>query len=164
MKARFRDLTAKYKHIRHQSEALFLSRTLQTFFNKFTKKGKKALARRHIMRARSQLRLTLQRPVASRVLTRSLRRLETPLALLYARQGNTRTIVPVPQRRNKKKSPGLQSLYKARQLRLERDLSERLHLERLLLFGPAHQSPVRRAHSEQNALMYNEGRLNLELR
>lgn len=163
MKVRYRDRTAKYKNCRQKPEALFLSRTLQTFFNKFTKKGKKAVARRHIRRAMLELRLLVRTPFASTVITRSLRSLERPIALLYVRKGKTREIVPVPSRRNKKKSPGLQTLYNARQQRREREFSERLRLERTSLVGPAHQSTVRRAHSAQNATLYAE-RLNTKRR
>lgn len=163
MKARYRDRTAKYKNCRNQPEVLFLSRTLQTFFNKFTKKGKKSLARRHLTKARIELRYSLRNPLARRILQRSLRRLETPIVLVYFRKGKTRENVPVPSRRNKKKSSGLQTLYVARQQRRERELSERLRLERSSLAGPASQSGVRRAHSLQNSILYT-GRVNVKRR
>lgn len=163
MKTRYRDRTAKYKSCRNQPEVLFLSRTLQTFFNKFTKKGKKSLARRHFTKARVELRYSLRLPLARVVLQQSLRKLETPISLVYFRKGNTRENVPVPSRRNKKKSPGLQTLYVARQQRRERDFSERIRLERFSLRGPANQSGVRRAHSLQNSILYT-GRVNTKRR
>lgn len=163
MKARYRDLTEKYKNCRLQPEPLFLSRTLQTFFNKFTKKGKKALARRHIRNAFSQLRLSLRLPTGATIIKRTLRDLEAPLALLYGRSGKERKIVPVPRRRNKKKSAGFQILYRSRQQRRERDFSERLCQERLFAVGPIQQSPVRRRRSAQFLNLY-ENRRNTETR
>ena len=41
MRAKHRELTEKYKAFRLQPDSLYLSRLIQTFFNKFTKKGKK---------------------------------------------------------------------------------------------------------------------------
>lgn len=158
MKARYRDLTAKYKSCRFQPDELFLSRTLQTFFNKFTKKGKKALARRHRIKAISYLRLSLRRPLGSIILRRALRNLEAPLATLFRRKGKEREVVPVPRRRNKKKSAGLQTLYRSRQQRRERGFSERIHQERFSVVGAAHQSPVMRMRSTQFAALYDQRR------
>jgi hypothetical protein len=41
MRAKHRELTEKYKAFRLQPDPLYLSRLIQTFFSKFTKKGKK---------------------------------------------------------------------------------------------------------------------------
>lgn len=58
MRAKHRELTEKYKAFRLQPDSLYLSRLIQTFFNKFTKKGKKALARRHLFTALTRFRFT----------------------------------------------------------------------------------------------------------
>lgn len=163
MKARFRDLTAKYKDCRSQPDTLFLSRNLQSFFNKFTKKGKKATARRHLRSARRQFRSTRRVFTARGLLSRTLRHLESPLSSVYRRKGNARLVVPVPARRNKKKSAGLQTLYNSRQRRRERNFSERLFLERNSIAGPIGQSPVGRAYSDQALVLY-ESRIYLDRR
>lgn len=163
MKARFRDRTAKAKHRRHPVDSLFGSRIIQTFLNKFTKKGKKALARRHLIQARSGICLSVRAVQISLLLKRTFISLESPIALLYTRHGKTREVVPVPSRRNKKKSSGLQGLYNGRQQRRERDFSERLRIERLALTGPANQSSVRRAHSAQQSILCT-GRVNRDRR
>jgi ribosomal protein S7 len=129
MKKRYRDLTEKYKTCRLQPEPIFLSRLLQTFFNKFTKKGKKAKARRHLLRGLSQLRLTYQRPRLFNALLRVFRSLYIPLLLVNKRKGKTIESVPVPVRRNKRESICLTTIYSAIKVRRERALYERIQQE-----------------------------------
>lgn len=72
MRARFSQLTEKYRAFRLAPDAIYQSRLLQTFFNKFTKKGKKALARRHLHKAMTMLRFSVRRPTMKLVLLRIL--------------------------------------------------------------------------------------------
>lgn len=60
MVKRYRDLTEKYRSFRLQPDAIYQSRFIQTVFNKFTKKGKKAIARRHILRSLASFRFSLR--------------------------------------------------------------------------------------------------------
>lgn len=132
MKKRFRDLTEKYKLFRLQPDVLYLSRTIQTLFNKFTKKGKKAMARRHLHQALQNFRYTYRRTSYS-LLLRILRSFRVPLILVAARRGRTVESVPVPVRRNKRNVLNIQILYKAIRLRRERNLSERVEQELVAL-------------------------------
>jgi len=125
MKTRYRDLTEKYRSFRLQPDSLYHSRTVQTLFNKFTKKGKKAIARRHIIRALSQLRFSLRRPRTFNALTRILRSLRMQFLLVAKRQGKVFLEVPVPVRRNKRDILNIQTLYSAITRRRERSLYER---------------------------------------
>jgi hypothetical protein len=56
-------LTEKYRVLRSQPEPLFLSRKLQTFFGRFTKKGKKALARKQVFAGLRRLRMSRSYPL-----------------------------------------------------------------------------------------------------
>lgn len=125
MKKRYRDLTEKYKSFRLQPDSLYLSRIIQTLFNKFTKKGKKALARRHITLALTRFRFSLRRPRTYNALTRILRDLRIQFLLLPKRKAKQILDVPVPVRRNKRDILNIQTLYNAITKRRERDLSER---------------------------------------
>lgn len=111
MRARHRELTEKYKAFRLQPDALFLSRLIQTFFNKFTKKGKKAIARRHLHGALTQFRFLLRRPKMYVMLLRIFMRLRVQFLLPLRRKGRQLVPVPVPARRNKRDVLNIQSLY-----------------------------------------------------
>jgi ribosomal protein S7 len=163
MKKCYRDLTAKYKAARLQPDALYLSRTVQTLFNKFTKKGKKALARKHIALALTQFRLTLRRPPVYNVIIRTFRNLRVPFQLLSRRQGRKNIEVPVPLRRNKGEAAIIQSLYNAIGRRRDRQLSERLKQElHSLTFGRL-DSPTYRQRNLHLAKIYEE-RVHVERR
>lgn len=125
MKINFRELTAKHKALRHRPDALYLSRTVQTLFNKFTKKGKKALARRHITAALTGVRFLLRRPALYHVLIQTYRGLRVPFKLVTRRQGRKTLEIPVPLRRNQGEAMIGQSLYNAIRRRSNRKLSER---------------------------------------
>lgn len=125
MKKRFRDLTEKYRSFRLQHDSLYLSRTIQTLFNKFTKRGKKALARRHIITALMRYRFTLRQPRTFNALTRILRNLRIQFLLVAKRKGKNIVEVPVPVRRNKRDILNIQTLCDAIRRRRERSLSER---------------------------------------
>jgi len=51
MVKRYRDVTQKYRSIRLSVDPLYTSHTIQTLFNKFTRRGNKAIARRQIIHA-----------------------------------------------------------------------------------------------------------------
>lgn len=125
MKTNFRELTAKHKALRLRPDALYLSRTVQTLFNKFTKKGKKALARRHIISALTRVRYLLRRPALYHVLIQTYRGLRVPFKLVARRKGRKTLEVPVPLRRNQGEAMISQSLYNAISRRHNRRLSER---------------------------------------
>jgi ribosomal protein S7 len=120
MRAKHRELTEKYKAFRLQPDSLYLSRLIQTFFNKFTKKGKKALARRHLFTALTQFRFTLRHPQMYYALLRIFHRLRIQFLLASKRKGRNLISVPVPVRRNKRDVLNIQTLYKAVTSRRER--------------------------------------------
>lgn len=125
MRTRYRDITEKYKSFRYQHDSLYLSRVVQTLFNKFTKKGKKALARRHTLLALSNFRFTLRQPRTYNILLRILRELHVQFLLLPKRKARKILDVPVPVRRNKRDILNIQTLYNAITRRKERDFNER---------------------------------------
>lgn len=129
MRANHRELTQKYKSYRLQPSALFLDRFTQTFFNKFTKKGKKALARHHMHRALTQLRMVTRRPTMHQVLLRIFRSIRLQFLLVSRRKGRIILNVPIPVRRNKRDVINLQALFTTITRRTERDLSTRIFLE-----------------------------------
>jgi ribosomal protein S7 len=163
MKNRYRDLTEKYRSFRLQPDSLYLSRIIQTLFNKFTKKGKKTIARRHILRALSQFRFTLKRPRTFNALTRILRSLRLQFLLLPKRQGKKILEVPVPVRRNKRDILNIQTLYNAVRRRRERAMAERIEQELLALSVDRSQSATLRQRNAHMAKVYEE-RVNMEQR
>ena len=163
MRARPRDLTEKYKAFRLQPESLFLSRLVQTFFSKFTKKGKKALARRHIYQALTQFRLILRRPKMYIMLLRIFMRLRVQFLLPLRRKGRQLVAVPVPVRRNKRDVLNIQALYRAIQKRRERSLSERIALELTALTFKHRQASTIRQRSADLRKVY-EARVDMDLR
>jgi len=163
MRARPRDITEKYKAFRLQPESLFLSRLVQTLFSKFTKKGKKALARRHIYQALTQFRLLLRRPKMYVMLLRILMRLRVQFILPLRRKGRQLISVPVPVRRNKRDVLNIQALYHAIQKRRERSLSERVALELTALAFKHRQASTTRQRSADLRKVY-EARVDMELR
>lgn len=163
MRARPRDLTEKYKAFRLQPESLFLSRLVQTFFSKFTKKGKKALARRHLYQALTQFRLLLRRPKMYVMLLRIFMRLRVQFLLPLRRKGRQLVAVPVPVRRNKRDVLNIQALYRAIQKRRERSLSERIALELTALTFKHRQASTMRQRSADIRKVY-EARVDMDLR
>lgn len=163
MRARHRDLTEKYKAFRLQPDSLFLSRLIQTFFSKFTKQGKKALARRHLYKALTQFRLVLRRPKMYIMLLRIFMRLRVQFLLPLRRKGRQLVPVPVPVRRNKRDVLNIQSLYRAIQRRRERSLSERISLELTALTFKHRQSPTMRLRSTDLRKVY-EARVDMDMR
>jgi len=163
MRARPRDLTEKYKAFRLQPESLFLSRLVQTFFSKFTKKGKKALARRHLYQALTQFRLLLRRPKMYAMLLRIFMRLRVQFLLPLRRKGRQLVAVPVPVRRNKRDVLNIQALYRAIQKRRERSLSERIALELTALTFKHRQASTMRQRSADIRKVY-EARVDMDLR
>lgn len=147
MRARHRDLTEKYKSFRLQPDSLFLSRFMQTFFSKFTKKGKKALARRHIYSALTQLRLLLRRPTMYILLGRIFARLRVQFTLPLRRRGRQLIAAPTPTRRNKRDVLSIHYLYRIIQKRRERSLSDRIGQELIAVAFKHHQSSTARQHS-----------------
>jgi len=163
MRARSRDLTEKYKAFRLQPESLFLSRLVQTFFSKFTKKGKKALARRHLYQALTQFRLLLRRPKMYVMILRIFMRLRVQFLLPLRRKGRQLVAVPVPVRRNKRDVLNIQALYRAIQKRRERSLSERIALELTALTFKHRQASTMRQRSADIRKVY-EARVDMDLR
>jgi small subunit ribosomal protein S7 len=163
MVKRFRDLTEKYRAFRLHSDPLYSSRFIQTMFNKFTKKGKKALARQHIIRALTQLRYSFRRPKMHIALLRILRILRMQFILVAKRQGRNILEVPFPIQRNKRDIMNLQMFYSAVNKRRERSLHERLEQELLELTLHQKQSATLRQRNNYMQRVYTE-RVNMEKR
>jgi len=160
---KYRDLTEKYKAFRLQPDAVYQSRVIQTLFNKFTKKGKKAVVRRHILRALTQFRYTLRRPRTYNTLMRTLRSLRMQFLLVAKRQSKQILEVPVPIRRNKRDIMNIQMFYNAILRRRERSLYERLEQELITLTVQQAQSTTLRQRNAYMAKVYEE-RVNMEKR
>lgn len=156
MRARKREISEKYKSFRLQPDSLYSSRLIRTFFNKFIKKGKKALSRKHLFTALTQYRRTVRRPQLFFGLLRLFYRLRVQFILGQRRQGRTMINVPIPVKRNKRDVLSLQTLYKAIANRRERSLSERIQLELSALTFQPRQSTTMRARSEHLAQVYEE--------
>jgi len=156
MRARKREISEKYKAFRLQPDSLYDSRLIQTFFNKFTKKGKKALARKQIFVALTGYRRSIRRPQLFFALLRLFYRLRIQFLLLQRRQARNLINVPVPVRRNKRDVLSLQTLYNAIIGRRERNLSERIRLELSALTFQPRQSTTMRAQNSHLALVYEE--------
>ena len=163
MVKRYRDLTEKYRAFRLQPDALYQSRFIQTVFNKFTKRGKKALARRHILQALRRFRFSLRRPRTYNTLMQTMRSLRMQFLLVAKRQGKTILDIPTPIRRNKRDIMNIQTFYSAITRRRERDLSERLEQELLALTLQQPQSTTLRQRNLFMAKVYEE-RVNMEKR
>jgi ribosomal protein S7 len=163
VRARYRDLTEKYKAFRLQPDSLFLSRLVQTFFSKFTKKGKKALARRHLQLALVQFRLLLRRPKMYVMLLRIFMRLRVQFQLPFRRRGRQLIAVPVPVRRNRRDILSIHYLYRAIQKRRERSLSERISTELIALAFKHRQASTIRQRSAEIRKVY-DARVDMELR
>jgi len=163
MVKKYRDLTEKYRSFRLQPDSQYQSRFIQTIFNKFTKKGKKAVARRHIARALRQFRFNLKRPRLFNLLVRTMESLNVPFLLVPTRKGKTILDVPTPLRRNKRDILSIQTFYSAVKKRRERTLVERLEQELLSLTIRQDQSTTLRQRSQLFARIYEE-RANLDYR
>jgi len=129
MQTRYRDMTEKYKGYRLKPDALYLSRTMQTLFNKFTRKGKKTTARRHFTNAIAGFRCVVRRPRIFNTIARILRDLRLQFLLLSRRVSTQIISVPVPARRNKQDIANIQTFAVAALGRNERTLSERIEQE-----------------------------------
>lgn len=122
MRARGRELTEKYKALRLHSDALYGSRLMQTFFNKFIQKGKKASSRKHVFRALTYYRMSLRRPTLFFALLRLFKKLYVQFTIIQRRRGRQFIRVPFPLRRNKRDVMNLQMLHGAVASRRERAL------------------------------------------
>lgn len=156
MRARKREISEKYKSFRLQPDSLYSSRLIQTFFNKFIKKGKKSLSRKHMRSALASYRRSIRRPQLFFGLLRLLYRLRVQFILVQRRQSRNLINVPVPVRRNKRDVLSLQTLYKAIINRRERTLSERIQLELSSLTFQPRQSTTMRARNAHLAQVYEE--------
>jgi ribosomal protein S7 len=156
MRARKREISEKYKSFRLQPDALYSSRLVQTFFNKFIKRGKKALSRRHMLLALTNYRATIRRPQLFFGLLRLFYRLRVQFILVQRRQARNFINVPVPVRRNKRDVLSLQTLYKAIAARRDRSLSERIQSELSALTFQPRQATTMRARNAHLALVYEE--------
>lgn len=156
MRARKREISEKYKSFRLQPDALYSSRLIQTFLNKFIKRGNKALSRRHVFLALTNYRSTIRRPQLFFGLLRLFYRLRVQFILVQRRQARALINVPVPVRRNKRDVLSLQTLYKAITGRRERTLSERIQLELAALTFQPRQSTTMRSRNAHLAQVYEE--------
>jgi len=156
MRARKREISEKYKSFRLQPDALYSSRLIQTFLNKFIKRGNKSLSRRHVFRALTNYRSTIRRPQLFFGLLRLFYRLRVQFILVQRRQARALINVPVPVRRNKRDVLSLQTLYKAITGRRERTLSERIQLELAALTFQPRQSTTMRNRNAHLAQVYEE--------
>lgn len=156
MRPRKREISEKYKAMRLQPDSFYQSRLIQTFFNKFIKKGKKSTARRHVFMALTRYRALFRRPQLFFSLLRLFQQLRVQFILAQKRQGRGTINVPVPVRRNKRDVLNLQTLYVAVTSRRERTLSERIQQElSALTFQPRHATTMRnRNHALQQ--VYDE--------
>jgi ribosomal protein S7 len=162
MRGNHRELSEKYKAFRLQPSALFLSRFLQTFFNKFIKGGKKAQARTLMYRALINLRMTVRRPVMYYVLLRMFRRLRLQFLLASFRKGRKILNVPVPIRRNKRDVLNLQTVTNAVKRRDERRFVDRLSAE-LINLVRSDDNATSRQITTHNSRVYDE-RVNMDYR
>jgi len=156
MRARKREISEKYKSFRLQPDSFYSSRLIRTFFNKFIKKGEKALSRKHLFTALVRYRRTIRRPALFFGLLRLLYRLRIQFILGQRRKGRTMISVPIPVKRNKRDVLNVQTLYKAIANRRERTLSERIQLELSALTFQPRQSTTMRARSAHLAQVYED--------
>lgn len=156
MRARKREISEKYKSFRLQPDSLYNSRLIRTLFNKFIKKGKKALSRKHLFTALARYRRTIRRPPLFFGLLRLLYRLRIQFILGQRRRGREMINVPIPVKRNKRDVLNVQTLYKAIAGRRERTLAERIQLELDALTFQPRQSTTMRARNAHLALVYEE--------
>jgi ribosomal protein S7 len=163
MRANHRELSEKYKSFRLQPDSLYQSRLIQTFFNKFTKKGKKALARRHIFKALVRFRYLLRRPPLFIALLEIFKALRIQFLLAMKRKGRNLVSVPVPVRRNKRDVLNIQTLYNSVCRRRERELDDRILPELSALTFKPRQAATIRARSAHLSTVYTE-RVNMEER
>lgn len=163
MRPRAKDLSAKHKSIRQQRDALFLSRTIQTFFNKFTKKGKKALARTHLLKAICRARLILKRPPFYTSMVWTIKELKTPFQLVTRRQGRKTIEIPVPLRRIRGEANIIQSIYNSINHRRDQIFNERLRQEILSLTVGRADSTTHKQRSQYLSKIFEE-RVNVEKR
>jgi ribosomal protein S7 len=163
MVKRYRDLTEKYRSFRLQPDGQYQSRFIQTIFNKFTKKGGKAVARRHITRALKQLRYTVRRPRTHNLIIRTIESLNVPFLLVPTRKSKQIIDVPTPIRRNKRDIISVQTFYNAIKKRRERGLFEKIEQELLSLTVQQEQSTTLRQRNTLLSRVYEE-RANLDFR
>jgi len=163
MVKRYRDLTEKYRSFRLQPDALYQSRVIQTLFNKFTKQGKKARARRHARAALQYLRFHVRKPPTYFVLLRMMRSLRLQFLLIPTRQGKQILDVPTPIRRNKRDIMNIQTFYNAVIRRRERTFHEKLEQELLGLTIDQDHSITLRQRNLYMAKTYEE-RANMDKR
>jgi ribosomal protein S7 len=163
VRPRNQEISEKYKALRLLHDSLYQSHVIQTFFNKFTRKGKKALARRQLFAALTSFRLAFRRPSMYFVLTRLFRRLHVQFILRQRRQARQLLSVPFPVRRNKREVLSLQTVYRAISGRHERSLAERIQYELSALTFDPKQAPTARARSAQYRQIY-EDRVNVDRR
>ena len=156
MRARKRAISEKYKSTRLQPDSYYDSRLIQTFFNKFIKKGKKALSRRHMVSALTRYRTLFRRPQMFFAMLRLFQQLRVQMVVVQKRQGRNLINVPVPVRRNKRDVLNLQTLYTAITARRERTLSERIQQELSALTFQPRQSTTMRARSTALRQVYDE--------
>lgn len=163
MVKKYRDLTEKYRSFRLQPDGQYQSRFIQTIFNKFTKKGKKAVARRHLAKALKQLRFSVRRPRVFNLIIRTIESLNVPFQLVPTRKSKTILDVPTPLRRNKRDILSIQTFYNAIKKRRERELFEKVEQELLSLTVRQEQSTTLR---QRNSLLFRiyEERANLDYR
>lgn len=163
MVARYRDLTDKYRSFRLKPDALYDSLVLQTLFNKFIRRGKKASSRRHLHRALMRHRLVAPGFSMSPTLFRHLRNLTRNIKIVLARKGKQHLEVPIPTFRLSATTAAIQALFNATTRREYRILSERIfaELHDLTANGPKARSIEEK--SDFYAHVY-EMRVNMERR
>jgi ribosomal protein S7 len=163
VRATRKELTKKYRALRLQPDVIFLSRVIQTFFSKFTKQGKKELARRQIRKALMRLRLSRRHPNMHVILLNLFSQLRISFQIVYRRRGRILEPVPVPVRRNKRDSLNKQLLYRIIRERRERSLAERISEEIVMLASTPRSAASVRRRSADTRVIY-EARTNMELR
>lgn len=163
MKLRSRDLTEKYKDARLKNDCLYSSRVLNTFFNKFTKKGKKALSFKLLMLTFRSFRFYFRRPSTKFFLFSIFRNLRRQFLLQPRRKSKVILYVPTPIRRNRRDLISANDLYKAINKRKERTLREKILQELQTTLVNNEQSTIFKEHFDFQEAVYEE-RVNADYR
>lgn len=163
MKTRVRQISEKYRSHRLGREPFYHSRALQTVFNKFIKRGKKASSRRQIMKALMRFRMSNNGMLFYIAFIRLIRRLHVIMLLVRRRKGRQMLSVPVPVRRNQRESLAIQVFAKAVRNRAERAFATRFFEEaNTILFNKQASSTLRTVSAHYSAV-YAE-RVNMYMR
>lgn len=163
MKKQSRSLTEKYKIIRLRPDHFYSSRLFQTVFNKFIRKGKKAVSQKLLFVSLSAIRYVIRRPCIFNYLLQILQSLRAQFILLPRRKAKKILNVPVPVRRNKRDLISVHTLYVSILKRKERLFYKNINSELLSLTIDQAASSTIRGLSNDKYQVFEE-RVNMDLR